>query len=122
MKCPTSPPAPNAPRCSRPLRISPDPIPVVVGVALFSGLFWLAVLGGDAKRRVITFASAGGATAAVLVYLSVVRWFKTPSLGIALIAVSAIGIALASALFLPSSGARLAGQASAGNGIVAIRW
>lgn len=75
------------------LRDPQIPIPVVIGVALFSALFWMAVVGGDAKRRIITFASAGVATAAVLVYLSLVRWFKTPSLGIALIAVSAIGLA-----------------------------
>ncbi len=69
------------------------PIPVVVVVALLSALFWMAVIGGDRRRRLITFASAGVATAAVLVYLSIVRWFETPSLGIALITVSAIGLA-----------------------------
>lgn len=69
------------------------PLPVVIAVALFSALFWMAVLGGDTKRRLITFVSAGAATAGVLVYLSLVRWFKTPSLGIVLIALSAIGLA-----------------------------
>ncbi len=69
------------------------PILVIVVVALLSGLAWMALIGGNRKKRALVFALATAATGGVLLYLSLVNWFATPSLGIALIAVSAIGIA-----------------------------
>jgi peptide/nickel transport system permease protein len=99
------------------------PVPVVVVVALLSGIIWMAVIGGDRKRRLITFASAAVGTALVLVYLSATRWFATPSLGIALIAASAIGIAfLVTALVSGLAKRRVlyAALASAGVGIISF--
>jgi len=99
------------------------PIPVVVVVALVSGVIWMAVVGGSRPRRLVTFASATIATAAVLVYLSITRWFATPSLGIALIAVSAVGLAfLVTALVSGLAKRRVlyAALAAAGAGIVSF--
>jgi peptide/nickel transport system permease protein len=69
-------------------------LPVVVVLALLSGLFWMAVLGGTRRRRLASFGIAALATAAVLVYLSVTRWFVTPGLGPGLILVFSLAIAV----------------------------
>ncbi len=99
------------------------PLPVILAVAVVSGVIWMAVLAGTLQRRLITFGSAAAATAAVLFYLSATRWFKTPSLGIVLIAVSAIGIAfLVTALVsgLAKRKVLYAALASAGVGIISF--
>ena len=99
------------------------PLPVVLVVAVLSGVIWMAVLAGTLQRRLITFGSAAVATAAVLFYLSATRWFKTPSLGIVLIAVSAIGIAfLVTALVsgLAKRNVLYAALAAAGVGIISF--
>ncbi len=67
---------------------------VVVALAVLSGLFWMAVIGGKLMRRLIVFGSATLATAAVLAYLSITRWFETPGLGLGMILVSSLAIAV----------------------------
>ena len=67
---------------------------VVVGLSVVSALFWMAVLGGSVRRRLTSFGVAALATAAVLVYLSVTRWFETPGLGPAVILVFSLAVAV----------------------------
>ncbi|UOW00971.1 ABC transporter permease [Agrococcus sp. SCSIO52902] len=51
---------------------------VIVVVALVSGLFWMSVLGGDPKRKAITFALGTLAGGLVLGYMSMSGWFLNP--------------------------------------------
>ena len=65
-----------------------DPVipPVVIAVvALFGGLVLGSLTVGDRLQRLTAFAIGAGATAAVLIYLSVTRWFADPGLGLGLI-------------------------------------
>lgn len=70
-------------------------ITATVLLGLLSGLVWSAIVGGDAKRRLITFAVAGAGAAAVLAFISATKWFDDPGLGIVLIALTGVGIAYA---------------------------
>ncbi len=54
---------------------------LVVGLSVLSGLFWLGALGGDGRRRLITFGLAFAATLAVLAYALVSGWVQHPSIG-----------------------------------------
>ncbi|GAB3602290.1 ABC transporter permease [Microbacterium aureliae] len=69
-------------------------VPVIVVVSLISGVLWMSLLAGSVKRRLIVFGVGTLATAAVLTYLSVTRWFADPSIGIVVFAALAIGIAV----------------------------
>ncbi len=62
-------------------------------VALLAGGIWQGILGGGAKRRLITVAIAGGATALVMAFVSITGWFNNPSLGIFVIAALGVGVA-----------------------------
>ena len=64
-----------------------------LAISLVSAIFWSGVIGGNAKRILITFAVSFSVTALVLFYLSSTRWFSNPSLGPVVITVTAIGIA-----------------------------
>jgi len=66
---------------------------VIILVALLTGVIWQGVIGGNAKRRLITVAIAGGATAIVMSYISLTDWFNNPALGIGMIAVLGVGVA-----------------------------
>jgi peptide/nickel transport system permease protein len=50
-------------------------------ISIVSGVVWMAIVGGDWRRRLITFLVAAAAAAAVLVYISVTGWLANPSLG-----------------------------------------
>ena len=71
-------------------RVSP---PTTVGLALLGGALWQAIVGGPLRRRLITFAVAGGATAAFLVFISATGWLLDPSLGPVAIALLGLGVA-----------------------------
>lgn len=61
-----------------------DPVVSVVGVivlSLVSGIAWMGILGGSGRRRLVTFAVAFVAAAAVLVYISATGWLNDPHLG-----------------------------------------
>lgn len=68
-------------------------IPVLIGIALVSGLFWMSVLGGPPKRKAVVFGAATLATAALFAYFSASDWFSTPSIGIVGLVVTAVAIA-----------------------------
>ncbi|GAB3055044.1 ABC transporter permease subunit [Sediminivirga luteola] len=66
--------------------------PVVIVFAVIAGLFWMGAIGGDARRRVIVFASATVVTFAVTAYVLLTGWLESPRIGL-------IGTALVSAGF-----------------------
>jgi peptide/nickel transport system permease protein len=53
----------------------------VIVLSLLSGFIWMGIVGGGAKRRLITFGIGTLAAAAVLVFISVTGWLNDPSLG-----------------------------------------
>lgn len=57
------------------------PLWVTVLVAIISAIVWQAMIGGAPKRRLVTGVTAGAATAALLVYLDLADWFRSPGLG-----------------------------------------
>lgn len=72
------------------------PSPNWVAIAVFSalaGLFWLGAMGGDSRRRVITFTMAFVATFGVLAYVTASGWLEAPSVGV--VGMVLIGVAAA---------------------------
>ena len=69
------------------------PPAVIVVISVVSGVVWLAIIGGELKRRIITLLLAASSTALVLTFLSVTRWFSTPVMGPVVIAALGLGIA-----------------------------
>ena len=69
-------------------------IPVIIGVAIVTGLIWMSLLGGRWRRRLIVFGISAVATGAVLTYLSATQWFADPSIGIVVYAFLAVGVAV----------------------------
>lgn len=78
-------------------------VPVIVVMAVLSGLIWVSVIGGDRRRRLLVFAAATAATAVTLGYLSAVQWFSRPALGPAAV----IAVSLATAVGISVLGAGL---------------
>lgn len=73
-----------------------DPVisPIVITVlALISGVVWLAIIGGNWRRRLIVFGTAAVATALILTVLSVTKWFADPGLGIVVVTLIGVGFA-----------------------------
>ncbi|WP_421732625.1 ABC transporter permease [Cellulomonas sp.] len=65
----------------------------VLVISLVVGFVWTVIIAGTLKRRLLTFGVAFLVTAVVLYYLSVTRWFTTPSLGVIIITVTGIAAA-----------------------------
>lgn len=68
---------------------------VAILIGVVAGLIWQSLIGGDMRRRGITFGVSGVATAGVLLLMSATNWFLHPGLGpvvmIILIAGTVIG-------------------------------
>jgi peptide/nickel transport system permease protein len=62
-------------------------------LAVISGLIWMSIIPGKVRRKVITFAIAAVATAAVIIYMDASDWFSTPHIGIVGVVLTAVGIA-----------------------------
>ena len=62
-------------------------------LAVISGLIWMSIVPGRLRRKVITFAIAALATAAVIIYMDASDWFSTPHIGIVGVVLTAIGVA-----------------------------
>lgn len=73
-----------------------------IAVAVVSGLFWAGALGGNRKRKLITFGSAAVITLAVLWYVVETGWIQHPQIGV--IGVSILGAASAFAFTLLFAG------------------
>jgi peptide/nickel transport system permease protein len=65
---------------------------LLVALPLFSGLIWMGILGGNARRRWMIFGIAAVATFAVLFYISATHWLDNPSLGLPVIIVLSLGL------------------------------
>ncbi|WOF24428.1 ABC transporter permease [Microbacterium betulae] len=53
----------------------------IVVISLVAGLVWQVLVGGPARRRLLTFAVSAVATGAVLTYIDATDWFREPGLG-----------------------------------------
>jgi peptide/nickel transport system permease protein len=76
--------------------------PVIVLVALLSGLFWMAAFGGHGRRRLIVYATATVVTFAAEFYILESGWLLNPHIGI--VGVAVIGAAAAIAITVLSAG------------------
>jgi len=65
----------------------------IAGFSIVSGIFWAAVISGDRKRVFTIFGIGAAATAVVLTFLSLTKWFAHPGLGPIMIAAMGVGIA-----------------------------
>ncbi|MGX5681539.1 ABC transporter permease [Schumannella luteola] len=66
---------------------------LIVILSLVSGLIWMSIIPRRGIQRLYTFLIAAGASAALLVYMDLTRWFSNPSIGIVGVVISAAGIA-----------------------------
>lgn len=65
-------------------------LPVVVVVAVLSGLAWMAIIGGPRERRLTTFVLASAGVGGMLWGLSEAGWFADPALGPVAVSVLAL--------------------------------
>jgi len=70
--------------------------------AVVSGLFWAGAIGGDRRRKLITFAAASVVTLAVAAYIVLSDWLVNPQIGI--VGVALIGLAWAVAVTVVFAG------------------
>lgn len=54
---------------------------VAVIIGIVAAFIWQSLIGGDRRRRLLTFGISGVATAAVLLLMSAFNWFLEPGLG-----------------------------------------
>ena len=71
-------------------QIAPWIIPIL---AVISGLIWMSILPGKGRRKLITFAAAALASAAVIIYMDLSDWFSYPHIGIVGVALTLVGAA-----------------------------
>lgn len=69
--------------------------PVVIGVALVSGLFWMGAFGGNRRRKLVVFGTAALVTLAAELFILLTGWLNNPSIGIFGVAVIAAAAAIA---------------------------
>lgn len=62
--------------------------------AVVIGFVLQAALGGDLRRRLITFAATAAGIAAVLFYFDAVTWFRRPAIGLPVFILASIGIGI----------------------------
>lgn len=67
--------------------------PWLIGLSLFSGVFWAAIISGDRRRVWLIFAGAAIGTGALLQILSVTKWFADPGFGPIVLFLLSIGVA-----------------------------
>jgi peptide/nickel transport system permease protein len=69
------------------------PLSFIVGIGLFTGIFWASIIGGTRRTFWLTFAIAGGSASAIISIFSITGWFLNPSLGPIVVGGLAVGIA-----------------------------
>ena len=77
-------------------------IPAMIVSGLIAGVIFMSVLGGDVRKRLITFGSAFAAVVLLLAFLQVTDWFSRPTVGI--IGVIITGLAAAVGVTAISTG------------------
>ena len=70
-----------------------SPLTIVITAAILAFVLQ-AALGGDVKRRLITWAAAAGVIAAVMFYFDAVTWFRRPALGLPVYILAVLGAAV----------------------------
>ncbi len=67
----------------------------ILVVSLIFGVIWMAIIGGDARRRGLVFGVAALATAVVMIVLGLTKWFVYPQLSVWFILIVGVGGAFA---------------------------
>ena len=67
---------------------------IIVILAVVSGIVWLGIIGGNLRRRLTIFLIAGAATAALLTFFSLTKWFEDPGLGPVVVTGLGLGVAV----------------------------
>lgn len=80
----------------------------IVAAGALTGLVIAAAMGGSWRRRGMAFAAGFAAVAVVLVYMNLTDWLTNPSIGIVLLAISAVGWAFLVTLLSTGLGNRKA--------------
>lgn len=62
--------------------------------AILIGVVIQAAMGGDLKRRLITFGATAAGLAAVLFYFDAVTWFRRPAIGLPVFILATVGIGI----------------------------
>ena len=75
-------------------------IPTIIGMSVLGGLIWQALIAGDRRRRLTTFAVAFLATFALVFGISATGWLLDPRLGPIAIGLMGVGAAFASTALL----------------------
>jgi peptide/nickel transport system permease protein len=65
----------------------------LIGMSIFSGIFWSAVISGDRRRVFTIFGVVSVSTAVLLQILSATRWFANPGLGPIVLFLLSVGVA-----------------------------
>jgi peptide/nickel transport system permease protein len=65
---------------------------LLIGLPLVSGLIWMGILGGGAKRRWLIFGIATVVTFGAVFYISATHWLDNPGLGIGLVLGLSLGL------------------------------
>jgi len=69
------------------------PITWIIGISLFSAIFWGSILGGDRRKFWISFVTSAAIVSLLLSIISISEWFANPQLGPFVITLLAVGIA-----------------------------
>jgi peptide/nickel transport system permease protein len=69
------------------------PLSWLIGLSIFSGIFWAGVISGTRERVIKIFTGVFIFTAALLKLLSVIEWFTKPGLGPVVILGAGVGVA-----------------------------
>jgi peptide/nickel transport system permease protein len=77
------------------LRNPEIPLPVALGIGAIAGVIVAVAVGGAARRRLVSGGIVFLAASLILIYFSVVQWFRNPGLGPVVIAIAGVGLAFA---------------------------
>nr|WP_240189016.1 ABC transporter permease [Nakamurella flavida] len=69
-------------------------VAAIIGVAVVAGLFWMLIIGGDARRKLVVFGVAAIATFVVVYALLATDFFRTPYFGVTGIVVFGLAAAV----------------------------
>lgn len=94
------------------LRNPEIPLPAALAVGAVAGLIVAVAVGGEVRRRIVSGGIVFLTVSMILIYFSVVQWFRNPGLGPVVIAIAGVGLAFAVTLLVAGLKNRKALQAS----------